>query len=85
MAHHYRMKIRPILVALALPLALTSCGFGQDPCRDVPRADQSLITAADDHPEIEIETPGYNDAECILTPSGNWIDEAQLDNDDSEN
>lgn len=63
-----------VALALAVP-TLAACGMGQDPCRDVAKADPALVSAAAEHPEIEIEAEGHNEAECILTPSGRWADQ----------
>ncbi len=61
---------------LAAAAALTGCGLGEDSCRnvdvDVPAAVQDWVA---DNPEVEVETPGDNDAECVRTPSGRWADE----------
>lgn len=71
-----RSRAAVLVAAPVLALALTagSCER-QDPCRDVAKADPALVAAAAEHPEIEIEAEGHNEAECILTPSGRWADE----------
>jgi hypothetical protein len=71
---------------IVLPLALAGLALSgaactpQDPCRVVPPADQALIQQANQRPDIEFETEGEHDAECVLI-NGRWVDEASLAED----
>jgi hypothetical protein len=71
--------VKKLILALAAT-ALTGCGMGQDPCRDEPAPSEALVAAAQDD-AVEVERQGYNEAECVLTEDGAWVDEAELDDE----
>jgi hypothetical protein len=76
----------PALLAAALPaLALVvGCAPQADPCRIVKAPDAALVQAARANPHVEMETPGQNDAECLLdVNTGTWV--AELPETEGEN
>ncbi len=70
-----RLKTFLLTVFIFVGFLLTGA-CGPDPCRTVPRADQNLINQVQQRPDIEFEAVGEHDAECVLTPDGRWVQDA---------
>lgn len=70
-----------VLSALAASVLLTASACDQqDPCRDVQVSDEAAaVNFVRDNPHLEVEAEGYHEAECVLTPGGLWVDEADLE------
>jgi hypothetical protein len=69
-------KPAAFLAAVGAVVLLTASSCEQkDPCRNIDKPTQAETQIAADHPEWEIEVEGENEAECVLTRSGNWSDE----------
>lgn len=68
-------------VLAAGAIVLSGCGVGEDPCKavnaDPDLTSAELVKAAKDNPDVEFETEGRNDAECILDgDTGKWTDQS---------